>query len=212
MGAHAPGTAPARLGSAAELGRGGRGGGGRRRRGPYGYRRKSEHRSRDRRNPGSKGTKECRGGHLPAENPLGPRLNQQRAGEHDPVHEPWRQLGGVRRLERLVRGEDWEEDRCDGAVFGGFFFMSEEARIEQLASKRPPCIAGIAQARAGQGGVTTHDKSLGSRSNMAAIVDRESPGPFEFPVVSSDAVFCSSFVYRETRSLKRLGSRALWSR
>lgn len=53
---------------------------------------------------------------IPKEEPLGPALNQERAGQDDPVHEPWRQLGGIRGLEGLVAGEEGEEEGCDRAV------------------------------------------------------------------------------------------------
>lgn len=53
---------------------------------------------------------------IPSQEPRGPRLNQQQAGQDSPVHQPWRQLGRVGRLEGLVAGEEREEERGDGAV------------------------------------------------------------------------------------------------
>ena len=53
---------------------------------------------------------------MPDEEPLGPRLNEEYAGEDHPVHQPWCQLGRVGRLEGLVAGEQREEEGCDGAV------------------------------------------------------------------------------------------------
>lgn len=41
----------------------------------------------------------------PAEKPLGPGLNEERAGEDNPVHEPWCKLGWVGCLEGFVAGE-----------------------------------------------------------------------------------------------------------
>ena len=53
----------------------------------------------------------------PAKNEPRPRLNQRKAREDDPVHEPWGQLGGVRGSEGLVGSEDWEEDGEDRADY-----------------------------------------------------------------------------------------------
>lgn len=52
---------------------------------------------------------------LPEQEPPEPTLNQQSAGEDDPVHEPWLKEGRVRRVESLVGGEDGEEEGGYGA-------------------------------------------------------------------------------------------------
>lgn len=70
-------------------------------------------------NPSGVSRRNCRGEgscDIPDENPFSPGLDEERAGEDDPVHEPWRQLGGVGGLECLVRGEEWEEEGCDGTA------------------------------------------------------------------------------------------------
>lgn len=53
-------------------------------------------------------------GHAPHEEPFCPALNQKGACKHDPVHEPWRQLGRIGGLERLVGCEEGEEEGGDG--------------------------------------------------------------------------------------------------
>ena len=53
-------------------------------------------------------------GLLPCKNEPGPRFNQRKAGEDDPVHEPWGQLGRIRGTKGLVGGEYWEEYGDDG--------------------------------------------------------------------------------------------------
>jgi len=53
---------------------------------------------------------------VPEEEPLGPRLNEEHAGEDNPVHQPWCQLGRVSGLEGLVAGEQREEEGRDGSV------------------------------------------------------------------------------------------------
>ena len=37
-------------------------------------------------------------------------LDESEEGEDDPVHEPWRELGGIGSTEGFVGGEDGEED------------------------------------------------------------------------------------------------------
>ena len=53
-------------------------------------------------------------GFLPTKDEPCPGLNQGKAGEDDPVHEPWCQLGRIRGTKGLVGGEDWEEDGDNG--------------------------------------------------------------------------------------------------
>lgn len=55
-------------------------------------------------------------GDAPEEDEGQPRLNQQTNAEDNPIHEPWRQLSGIRSLERLVRSEYGEQERGDGAA------------------------------------------------------------------------------------------------
>ena len=52
---------------------------------------------------------------IPGDSPADPGLNAEHAGQHDPVHEPWRQLGRVVGLEGFVRGEDGKGERGEGA-------------------------------------------------------------------------------------------------
>lgn len=61
------------------------------------------------------GRREGCGRHSPDEEPFGPTLNEESAGEDDPVHQPWCQLGGVGGLEGFVGGEEREEEGGDGA-------------------------------------------------------------------------------------------------
>lgn len=53
---------------------------------------------------------------IPEDNEGHPGLNQQTAAEDDPVHQPWRQLRRVGRLEGLVGSENGEEEGREGAV------------------------------------------------------------------------------------------------
>lgn len=53
---------------------------------------------------------------VPHKEPLCPALNEECAGENDPVHQPWCQLGRVGGLEGFVGREEREEERCDRAV------------------------------------------------------------------------------------------------
>lgn len=56
------------------------------------------------------------GREVPGENEPGPGFKEGEDGEDHPVHEPWRQLCGVRGAQRFVGREDGEEE-CDyGAV------------------------------------------------------------------------------------------------
>lgn len=55
----------------------------------------------------------------PHEHEADPGLDEEHARQDRPVHEPWRQLGGVGGLERLVRGEEGEEERGDRAMVRG---------------------------------------------------------------------------------------------
>ena len=81
---------------------------------------------------------------IPHQQPFGPRLNEERAGEDDPVHEPWRELGRIRGLEGLVAGEEGEQERGDGPV----------AALGQweTAGRKP--------------GLMTHDRIFAKMSNM----------------------------------------------
>lgn len=53
---------------------------------------------------------------IPEEDGASPRLNKEGDGQHDPVHEPWRQQRGVRGVESLVGGEHGEKEGRDGAI------------------------------------------------------------------------------------------------
>lgn len=86
---------------------------------------------------------------MPEEEPFGPRLNQQHAGEHNPVHQPWCELRRVAGLESLVAGEQREEEGCEGAV------RTNEAAVSSS-------LLGIE----GLFAVITHDRSLAKMSNM----------------------------------------------
>lgn len=55
-------------------------------------------------------------GDKPDEEPFGPALNQESAGEDNPIHQPWCQLGRIRSLQGFIRSKEREEEGCDGAV------------------------------------------------------------------------------------------------
>ena len=55
----------------------------------------------------------------PDEEPLDPALNEQTAGQNNPVHQPWCKLSRIGSLEGFVGGEQGEEERGDGAVDAG---------------------------------------------------------------------------------------------
>lgn len=51
----------------------------------------------------------------PGDDEEGPVFDEGEAGDDDPVHEPWSQLGRVGGTEGFVGGEDGEEDGENGA-------------------------------------------------------------------------------------------------
>jgi hypothetical protein len=52
----------------------------------------------------------------PVENEVELRLNHEEEREGRPVHQPWGEVGWVTCADGFVRGENWKEDRGDGAA------------------------------------------------------------------------------------------------
>jgi hypothetical protein len=51
----------------------------------------------------------------PVENEVELRFNHEEQREGGPVHKPWCEVGGIASADGFVRGENWKEDRGDGA-------------------------------------------------------------------------------------------------
>ena len=108
-------------------------------------------------------------GLLPCKNEPGPGFNQGEAGEDDPVHEPWGQLGRIRGTKGLVGGEDWEEYGDDGSSICKRKTLRGGERFER----------GKKGSRWGRGGATidagylTHESRFGTISNKPMISNRQ---------------------------------------
>jgi hypothetical protein len=64
----------------------------------------------------------------PVENEVELRFNHEEQREGGPVHKPWCEVGGIASADGFVRGENWKEDRGDGAGLN----VSGMSRLEYM--------------------------------------------------------------------------------
>ena len=68
----------------------------------------------------------------PVKNEVELRLNHEEEREGCPIHEPWCEVGGVACTDGFVGGENWKEDRGDGAGWN----VSLPSRLKTWVSRR----------------------------------------------------------------------------